>query len=106
MLDNVGNLTTPKKIADTLVSSGRRVTPRRSPDTSPDLTESYALYEAKRYGIRGKRLLENTAKYYTVDTGLRAVPDHYPRLLLTTDPGTVDHDSIRQTGVYDWLLDR
>jgi predicted AAA+ superfamily ATPase len=178
MLDNVGNLTTPKKIADTLVSSGRKVAPETVTGYLEGLTQSYVLYEARRYDIRGKRLLENTAKYYTVDTGLRtallgdrrrddghllenvvylearrrfqdvyvgkmgpaevdfvvttsdgpvylqvaatvndpavlerelaplrAVPGHYRRILLTADPGTWDHDGIRQDCVYDWLLD-
>ena len=36
---------------------------------------------------------------------LRAIPDHYPRLLLTTDPGSADHDGITRRCVYDWLLD-
>ncbi|MCL2423858.1 MAG: ATP-binding protein [Micrococcales bacterium] len=181
MLDNVSNLTTPKKISDTLGSTGRRVAPETIAGYLAGLTESYVLYEARRYDIRGKRLLENTAKYYAVDTGLRtallgdrprdigyllenvvylelrrrfaevyvgklgpaevdfiaedpadrspvylqvshtvadphvlarelatlkAVPAHYPRLLLTADPGTVDHDGIRQACVYDWLLQR
>ena len=36
---------------------------------------------------------------------LKAAPGYHPRLLLTFDPGTFDHDGITQRNVADWLLD-
>ncbi|MDR0481826.1 MAG: ATP-binding protein [Cellulomonadaceae bacterium] len=39
-------------------------------------------------------------------TPLKALPDQYPKLLITTDtPGTLSHGGIRQVNVRDWLLD-
>jgi predicted AAA+ superfamily ATPase len=178
VLDNAGNITSPKRISDTLTSTGRRIAPETVSGYLTALTESFIVYEARRFDIRGTRLLEHTAKYYAVDPGLRtallgdrsrdvghvlenivylelrrryrevyvgslgrsevdfvvtgedgpayvqvaqtvadtavlarelaplaAVPGHYPRILLSADPGPVDHSGIRQLNVYDWLLD-
>lgn len=33
--------------------------------------ESYIVYEAKRYNIKGKQYLKTLEKYYVVDIGLR-----------------------------------
>ena len=35
------------------------------------LTESYIIYQAKRYNIKGKQYLKTLEKYYVVDIGLR-----------------------------------
>ena len=35
------------------------------------LTESYIVYQAKRYNIKGKQYLKTLEKYYVVDIGLR-----------------------------------
>ena len=35
------------------------------------LTESFILYQAKRYNIKGKQYLKTLEKYYVVDVGLR-----------------------------------
>jgi predicted AAA+ superfamily ATPase len=36
------------------------------------LTETYLLYKADRYDIRGRSILKTQEKYYTVDLGLRS----------------------------------
>lgn len=35
------------------------------------LFESYIIYQAKRYNIKGKQYLKTLEKYYVVDIGLR-----------------------------------
>ena len=35
------------------------------------LEQSYLFYQARRYDIRGKKLLSTLGKYYVADTGLR-----------------------------------
>jgi len=37
------------------------------------LTRAYLLYQAQRYDIKGKRLLQTQEKYYAVDLGLRNI---------------------------------
>jgi predicted AAA+ superfamily ATPase len=37
------------------------------------LTEAFLIYPARRWDIKGTRLLESTEKYSVVDTGLRRV---------------------------------
>ena len=37
------------------------------------LTQSYILYAAPRYDIKGKELLSTNEKYYVVDLGLRNI---------------------------------
>ena len=71
MLDNIGNLSTINKISSTLTSMGRK-TGRTAVETYVDaLVDSFVLYKAPRYDVRGKLYLENSAKYYAVDLGLR-----------------------------------
>jgi len=71
LFDNVGNLTTIKKIADTMSSAGRR-TGRTSVDNYvAGLVDAYLFYPARRYDIKGKAYLENSAKYFAVDLGMR-----------------------------------
>ncbi|MDR0627042.1 MAG: ATP-binding protein [Bifidobacteriaceae bacterium] len=71
MLDNIGNLSTINKISSTLTSLGRK-TGRTAVETYVEaLVDSFVLYKAPRYDIRGKLYLANSAKYYAVDLGLR-----------------------------------
>ncbi|MCL2085656.1 ATP-binding protein [Candidatus Saccharibacteria bacterium] len=71
MLDNIGNITSPKSISDTMTSDNQAVSHPTVTSYLTALTESYLLYEAERFDIKGKKLLRNLEKYYTVDTGLR-----------------------------------
>ncbi|MDR0989844.1 MAG: ATP-binding protein [Propionibacteriaceae bacterium] len=177
MADNIGNLTTLKKISDTLTSLGQKVSQPTVENYLRGLEDAYLLYPGPRFDIRGKRRLEVNQKYYLVDTGLRrallgrsspdtgrvlenvvflqllrqakslyvgklgsaevdfvveyadrteyvqvcqtvtapetlarelaplqAIPDYYPRTLLTLDPGTFTHAGINQFNIVDWLL--
>lgn len=71
MFDNIGNLCSANKIANTLVSSGRKISPHTVESYLSALTNSFVLYRAKRYDVKGKQLLMSVSKYYLSDTGLR-----------------------------------
>ncbi|MDR1067660.1 MAG: ATP-binding protein [Clostridiales Family XIII bacterium] len=71
MLDNIGNFTSPKSISDTMISDNQAVSRPTVVNYLSALTESFLLYPASRYDIKGKKLLQNLEKYYAVDTGLR-----------------------------------
>ena len=70
IFDNIGNPLSSKKIADTMTSSGRRIDTRTVEKNLDALTESYIIYQAKRYNIKGKQYLKTLEKYYVVDIGL------------------------------------
>lgn len=70
IFDNIGNPLSSKKIADTMTSSGRRIDTRTVEKYLDALTESYIIYQAKRYNIKGKQYLKTLEKYYVVDIGL------------------------------------
>ena len=73
LFDNIGSLVSTKKIADTLTSLGRKVDVKTVGKYVAALTESFILYEARRYDIQGKEQLARLEKYYLVDLGLRRV---------------------------------
>lgn len=71
VFDNIGNPLSSKKIADTMTSAGRKIDVKTVEKYLGALTESYILYQAKRYNIKGKQYLKTLEKYYVVDVGLR-----------------------------------
>ena len=71
MFDNIGNLCSLKKIADTIVSSGRKISVNTVESYLSALTDSYILYRAGRYDVSGKQFLKTGHKYYLADIGLR-----------------------------------
>jgi len=71
MFDNIGNLCSTKKIADTLVSSGRSISVNTLESYLSALTDSFILYRLGRYDVRGKEFLKTGHKYYLADPGLR-----------------------------------
>ena len=71
MFDNIGNLCSIKKIADTLVSSGRQISVNTVESYLSALTDSYILYRVGRYDVHGKEYLKTGHKYYLADVGLR-----------------------------------
>lgn len=71
MFDNIGNIFSTKKIADTLTSNGRKVDTRTVESYIDALINSFIIYQAKRYDIKGKQYLKTLEKYYVVDIGLR-----------------------------------
>lgn len=71
MADNIGNTLSVKKIADTLTSSGRKVDVKTIEKYLSALCQSFILYPAKRFNIKGRQLLKTMEKYYLVDVALR-----------------------------------
>ncbi len=71
IFDNICSQLSSKKIADTLTSSGRKVDSKTVEKYLEALLESYVIYQANRYNIKGKEYLKTLEKYYVVDIGLR-----------------------------------
>lgn len=71
--DNIGNILSTKKIADTMTSDGRKIDTKTVEKYLNALMESYMLYQCKRYHIKGKQYLKTLDKYYAVDMGMRKV---------------------------------
>ncbi|NLC92682.1 MAG: ATP-binding protein [Treponema sp.] len=71
LFDNIGNIVSPKKIADSLTSVGRKTTSITVDNYINALMESFILYKASRYDVKGKEHLKSLEKYYLVDVGLR-----------------------------------
>ena len=84
LFDNVGNMVSSKKIADSLTSDGRKTTSITVENYINALSESFFLYKAGRYNIKGKQYLKSLEKYYLVDLGLR-------RMLLGDSAADVGH---------------
>lgn len=71
LFDNIGNMTSAKKIADTMTSAGRKISVHTVENYLEALTESFIFYQAGRYDIKGKQHLKTGDKYYAADIGLR-----------------------------------
>lgn len=71
LFDNVGNMLSSKKIADTLTSAGRKADVRTVEKYLAALAECFVAYPARRYNIKGKQYLKTLEKFYVVDMGLR-----------------------------------
>lgn len=71
VFDNIGNRLSSKKIADIMTSDGRKIDTKTVEKYLEALSESYIIYQAKRYNIKGKQYLKTLEKYYVVDIGLR-----------------------------------
>lgn len=71
MLDNIGNLCSTNKIADTMTSNGRNISVHTIESYITSLTESFIFYKATRYDVKGKQYLKTGDKYYVSDPGLR-----------------------------------
>lgn len=71
LFDNIGNLCSTKKIADTMTSAGRKITVHTVEKYLDALTESFVFYQVGRYDIKGKQYLKTGDKYYAADIGLR-----------------------------------
>ena len=70
--DNIGNPISTKKISDTLTSKGVSTSNHTVENYLTSFLESFLIYKAERFDIKGKNLLARDYKYYAVDTGLRS----------------------------------
>lgn len=71
LFDNIGNMCSTKKIADTMNSAGRKIAVHTVENYLEALTESFIFYRVGRYDIKGKQYLKTGDKYYAADIGLR-----------------------------------
>lgn len=71
LFDNIGLELSSKKIADTLTSNGRKSDSKTIEKYITSLEESFIIYKASRYNIKGKEYLKSLEKYYVSDIGLR-----------------------------------
>lgn len=71
MFDNVGNLCSATKIANTMTSAGRKISTHTVENYLSALTESFILYRVGRFDVKGKQYLATGYKYYLCDIGLR-----------------------------------
>lgn len=71
LADNIGNPLSTKKISDTMTSNGRSINVRTVESYISAFMDSYIVYQAKRYDVKGKQYLKTIEKYYMVDIGLR-----------------------------------
>ena len=94
---NVGSLLSPRKIANTMTSAGRKVDPKTVERYLQGLQDSLLIYKANRYNIKGKELLKINSKYYIADVALR--------YLLTGNKGT-DTGHMLENIVYLELIRR
>ena len=71
IFDNISNLTSLSKIANTLTSMGRKTDAKTIEKYIRGLTDSLLVHEVSRYNIKGKEFLSTLSKYYVADLGLR-----------------------------------
>lgn len=176
LFDNIGQLVSTNKIANTLSSNKRKCSVNTIENYLSNLLDSYIIYKISRYDIKGKEYLKSGDKYYVCDLGLRnyllgtvrdygsileniiflelkrrnydiyigkydnmevdfviknkdgikyiqvslsvrdektlnhelkplqAIPDNYPKYIITLDYDYVDYDGIKQINAIDFLL--
>jgi hypothetical protein len=71
LASGIGSPISTKKIADTISSSGRKISVNTVDNYVRALTDSYIFYRVDRYDIKGRQHLKTLGKYYIVDTGIR-----------------------------------
>lgn len=72
IFDSVGSPISTKKISDTLTSKGMSTSNHTVENYIIAFLESFLIYKAERFDVKGKNLLARDYKYYSVDTGLRS----------------------------------
>ncbi|MBD5405227.1 ATP-binding protein [bacterium] len=71
MASCIGSEISIKKISDTITSDGLKMLPTTVEGYIDALMDSYIIYKADRYDIKGKKILKTLNKYYIVDMGIR-----------------------------------
>lgn len=70
--DSIGSPISTKKISDTLTSKGMSTSNHTVEKYISAFIESFLVYKAERFDVKGKNLLARDYKYYAVDSGLRS----------------------------------
>ena len=71
VMDSIGSSLSPNSIAKTLANENKAVDSRTVNTYLKSLCDSFVLYKAERFDIKGKQNLATQEKYYTVDLGFR-----------------------------------
>lgn len=72
IFDSIGSPISTKKISDTLTSKGMQTSNHTVENYITAFLESFLIYKAERFDVKGKNLLARDYKYYSVDLGLRS----------------------------------
>jgi predicted AAA+ superfamily ATPase len=97
MADTIGSESSINNISRTMTADGRKIDTHTVELFIDALRDSFILYKADRYDVKGKKMLKTLSKYYLVDIGLRY-------LMLGDKP--VDSGHILENVVYLELLRR
>ncbi len=84
LMHNIGNRTSPTTIANTMTSNKMKIDGKTVDRYLRGLTDSLLFYEARRYNIKGKKLLTSMNKYYVCDLAMRS-------LLVRTHDSDIGH---------------
>lgn len=71
MMDNISNITSSRKIAETLTHNLEKINHKTVGAYQEYLCNAYAFYKIRRYDIRGKKYLASSEKYYLSDHSFR-----------------------------------
>ena len=71
LYDNIGNRSSMKSISDNIEGLERNNSYNTVSNYVEALADSFMIYKANRYDIKGKEILKTQEKYYAVDIGLR-----------------------------------
>jgi hypothetical protein len=71
MMDNISNLTSSRKIADTLTKNADSINHKTVGSYLDYLCNAFVFYKVRRYDIRGKKYLTSNEKYYLSDHAFR-----------------------------------
>lgn len=72
IFDSIGSPISTKKISDTLTSKGMPTSNHTVENYISAFIDSFLIYKAERFDVKGKNLLVRDYKYYVVDQGLRS----------------------------------
>lgn len=84
LMHNIGNRTSPTTIANTMTSNKMKIDGKTVDRYLRGLTDSLLFYKARRYNIKGKKLLTSMNKYYVCDLAMRS-------LLVRTHDSDIGH---------------